>query len=90
MGTQADAHVGLLDENMTLVGDVEPCQIDWSQGPGRWDVQFLTNHDLDTNGKLVSFIGVMYTEEEAVRPWFVLPLVGRPVAAVHVLIGPDF
>jgi hypothetical protein len=90
MGMQANAHVGLLDDKLALVGEVEPCQIEWNQDPGSWDVLFLTNHDLDTNGKLVSFVGVMYAEGDEVMPWFVLPLMGHPVAAVHVLVGPDF
>lgn len=89
MGTRADAHVGLLDDKLELVGSVEACQIEWSQGPGSWEVQFVTNHVLDTNGKSVSFIGVMYLDGEDVKPWFVLPLIWRPVDAIHILVGPD-
>ena len=60
MTTRATGFIGLLNDSMELVGEVQQCEVSWTQGPGSWEISFLTNHHLEPNGKQVSFVGLMH------------------------------
>ena len=80
--------VGLLDEHHQPLGDRQPCRISWSVGPGRWAVQFLTQHKFD----LLAFNGApsyvaIYMGDDGAEHMFTVPLVHRPVRGAVLLLG---
>jgi hypothetical protein len=85
---RADGAVAILSEDLVAISDTEPCLIEWSVRLGGWDIQFTSSHTLATHGKEASFVGVFTGTHEDAKLWFVLPLRGRPSAAMNILIGP--
>lgn len=84
----ADAFIGLLDETLSLYGEVEPCKVRWSLRPGGWDIQVLTNHTLRASGIHKAYVGLFYEQDGEMKIWYVLSILGDP--GINILIGPDY
>jgi hypothetical protein len=83
----ADALIGLLDENLERLGDVEKCRVRWMIYPDSWVVQVLSKHRLNSHGRDFAYVGLFYEKDEEIKVWYVLSILGGP--AGHVLVGPQ-
>ena len=81
--------VALLDRDMSIVSDTQPCEVALERGSGSWFFQFLTNHTLASKGN-ARFIGVFYGDEDSSEIWFVVPIVGSGMAGQTIHCGPSF
>ncbi len=77
--------VGLVDENLTPIGDREPCKFGWYVGSDGWAVQVVSSHALSpVEG---AFLVAIYDDRD--RLMFAVPIVGRPIQhGGALMLGP--
>ena len=85
------AFVGLLDRGHGPILERQSCTITWTPGPGNWMLQIEDEHAFELAGlDDEAWYVAIYSGRDADEMLFTFPLVGRPVAAGTLHVGPSW